>query len=55
MNGQSRMVFIPYINGHVYDLWGGELNNIAIFATREEAQHFGFKDVREIELWEQQK
>jgi len=48
----SRKVFAPYIGGHVYDMWGGEPRNIRVFASREDAQKFGFSDVREIELWE---
>ncbi len=47
-----RKVFVPYISGHVYDLWGGEPHNIRIFASREKAKVFGFTDVREVELWE---
>lgn len=47
-----RKVFVPYIYGHVYDLWGGEPYNIRVFASREDAKKFNFTDVREVELWE---
>lgn len=50
----QRKVFIPYINGHIYDLWGGEPHNVRVFASREDTERFGFSDVREIELWEEE-
>lgn len=48
----SRQVFVPYINGHVYDLWGGEPNSIRVFASVDDAKVFGFLDIRRVELWE---
>lgn len=44
-------VFVPYINGHIYDLWGGEPNSLKVFASRAEAERFNFTDIRELELW----
>lgn len=48
---RRRKVFVPYVNGGVYDLWGGEPNNIRVFMSRLHAEKFGFDDIREIELW----
>lgn len=44
-------VFVPYINGHVYDLWGGEPNSLRVFASRAEAEQLNFTDIRELNLW----
>jgi len=45
-----RKVFIPYINGRVYDMWGCEPSTIRVFSSREEAERFSFTDIREVYL-----
>jgi hypothetical protein len=47
-----RKVFIPYIKGRIYDMWGAEPESLLIFGSREEAEKYNFTDVREVCLWE---
>lgn len=47
-----RKKYVPYINGKIYDVYGGEAHSVRMFSTLEEAKRLGFEDVRQIEVIE---